>query len=226
MGNELAAPLETEIIESVMIGGDLSRLTPPQRVSYYKAVCRSLGLNPLTKPFDYITLNGKLTLYAKKDATEQLRQNYGVSITALEKEIINGCYSVTAHAMARDGRTDTSTGIVFIDGLKGEALANAMMKAETKAKRRVTLSICGLGMLDETEVSTIPDAKVIQVDHETGEIHQAPISAKIMDRWNELVAEAGVLGLKVPDITGLDEDALIQAGKEFKARIDKYKVEK
>jgi len=26
------------------------------------------------------------------------------------------------------------------------------MKAETKAKRRVTLSICGLGMLDETEV--------------------------------------------------------------------------
>ena len=30
------------------------------------------------------------------------------------------------------------------------------MKAETKAKRRVTLSICGLGMLDETEVETVP----------------------------------------------------------------------
>ena len=28
------------------------------------------------------------------------------------------------------------------------------MKCETKAKRRVTLSICGLGMLDETEVET------------------------------------------------------------------------
>jgi hypothetical protein len=33
-----------------------------------------------------------------------------------------------------------------------------MMKAETKAKRRVTLSICGLGMLDETEVADIPGA--------------------------------------------------------------------
>ena len=33
------------------------------------------------------------------------------------------------------------------------------MKAETKAKRRVTLSICGLGMLDETEVETIPGAR-------------------------------------------------------------------
>jgi hypothetical protein len=30
------------------------------------------------------------------------------------------------------------------------------MKAETKAKRRVTLSICGLGMLDESEVESLP----------------------------------------------------------------------
>jgi phage tail sheath protein FI len=30
------------------------------------------------------------------------------------------------------------------------------MKAETKAKRRVTLSICGLNMLDESEVESIP----------------------------------------------------------------------
>ena len=31
------------------------------------------------------------------------------------------------------------------------------MKAETKSKRRVTLSICGLGFLDESEIDTIPD---------------------------------------------------------------------
>jgi hypothetical protein len=48
---------------------------------------------------------------------------------------------------------------VTVGGLKGESKANAMMKAETKAKRRVTLSICGLGMLDETEVETIPSAQ-------------------------------------------------------------------
>jgi hypothetical protein len=30
------------------------------------------------------------------------------------------------------------------------------MKGETKAKRRATLSICGLGFLDETEIETIP----------------------------------------------------------------------
>jgi hypothetical protein len=44
------------------------------------------------------------------------------------------------------------------------------MKAETKAKRRATLSLCGLGMLDETEVASVPEAKPGVVNLETGEI--------------------------------------------------------
>lgn len=145
-------------LESVLIQGDLAHLKPDERVMYYKNVCQSVGLNPLTKPFDYITLNGKLTLYAKKDATDQLRNRDGVSITALDSKTVNDIYLVTAHATRADGRTDASTGAVNIAGLKGDALANALMKAETKAKRRVTLSICGLGLLDETEIETIRDA--------------------------------------------------------------------
>jgi hypothetical protein len=40
--------------------------------------------------------------------------------------------------------------------------ANTILKAITKAKRRVTLSICGLGWLDETEVEDIPaEAKAL-----------------------------------------------------------------
>ena len=156
-------------IESVLIQGDLSKLSPQERVEYYRAVCQSVGLNPLTRPFDYITLNGKLTLYAKKDATDQLRANDQISITKLEKETVNDIYLVTAYASGKNGRSDASTGAVNIAGLKGDALANAIMKAETKAKRRVTLSICGMGLLDETEIETIPDARVTVVDDE-GEI--------------------------------------------------------
>jgi hypothetical protein len=57
--------------------------------------------------------------------------------------------------------------------LKGDALANALMRAETKAKRRVTLSLAGLGWLDETEIVTIPGARVGEAngDQEAGEIH-------------------------------------------------------
>lgn len=153
------APISQQL-EQVLVGGDLSKLTAPDRVMYYKAVCESVGLNPLTKPFEYITLNGKLTLYARRDATDQLRQINSVSIEIKAREVVEDCYIVTA--CARNGqRQDESIGAVNIKGLTGEARANAMMKAETKAKRRVTLSICGLGMLDETEVETIPDAKRI-----------------------------------------------------------------
>jgi hypothetical protein len=149
-----AGPL-TANIEKVLLEGDLKPLTPQERLHYYNAICASLGLNPLTKPFAYIALNGKLQLYALKDCTEQLRKVHGVSITGVDPKQIGDLIVVVASASDRDGRVDSSTGAVNVKGLTGEALANAMMKCETKAKRRVTLSLCGLGMLDETEIATL-----------------------------------------------------------------------
>ena len=161
MSNELIT--RTSAIESALIDGDLSRLNDEQRLSYYKNLCESLNLNPLSKPFAYLRLNGKLVLYALKDATDQLRASRGVSITKLERERIDDIYAVTAYATDSKGRSDSSIGAVTIGNLRGDALANALMKAETKAKRRVTLSICGLGMLDETEIETIKDAQPVEV---------------------------------------------------------------
>jgi len=166
-----------EIVERVVLAGDLARLAPADRVRYYNETCRSIGLNPLTRPFEYILLNGKLTLYARKDATDQLRQLHNVSLTISNRERLEDVYIVTARATLPDGRTDESTGVVSIGNLKGDNLANALMKAETKAKRRVTLSICGLGWLDETEMQTIADARPATVDMQTGEF-EAPRPAK------------------------------------------------
>jgi len=161
------------LIEQVVMQGDLSKLNPEQRVMYYKKVCDSAGLNPFTRPFDYITLNGKLTLYAKKDATDQLRKVNGISIERLEDRVVDDLYIVKAYAKTKDGRTDAATGAVTIGHLKGEAKANAIMKAETKAKRRVTLSISGMGLVDESETESIPGAKAVDVDMSTGEIKQS-----------------------------------------------------
>lgn len=154
--------IDPSLVEQVLIKGDLRQLSPAQKVSYYNAVCSSLGLNPLTQPFAYITLNGKEVLYAKRDAAEQLRKVHNISVTIKAREVIEGIYIVTAQASMPNGRVDESTGAVPIETLKGEARANAVMKAETKAKRRVTLSICGLGMLDETEVESIQQPLVVE----------------------------------------------------------------
>jgi hypothetical protein len=148
------------IIESVIVKGDLAKLSPEERTRYYVEVCKSAGLNPMMKPFEYITLNGKLTLYALRGCTDQLRSIHGVSVEELVETERDGVFIVTAKVKNAQGRTDMAKGAVNIGGLKGEALANALMKAETKAKRRATLSLCGLGLLDETEVETIPGAAV------------------------------------------------------------------
>jgi hypothetical protein len=154
----VTAVAKPEAVEAVLIQGDLKALTPEQRTDYYLRVCASLGLNPLTRPFEYLTFQGRLILYARRDATEQLRRRDGVSITIVGRKLEADVYTVSARAKTADGREDESDGAVFVGGLRGEALANAYMKAETKAKRRVTLSICGLGMLDETEVGEAPAA--------------------------------------------------------------------
>jgi hypothetical protein len=170
LAEKKAMEQQYSIIEQVVMQGDLGKLTSEQRVMYMRKVCESAGLNPFTKPFEYIYLNGKLTLYAKKDATEQLRKVNGISIEKLEEKIIDGLYIVKATARTKDGRTDESTGVVNIENLRGDAKANAIMKAETKAKRRVTLSISGMGWVDESEVDSIAGARPVQMDHSTGEL--------------------------------------------------------
>jgi hypothetical protein len=48
------------------------------------------------------------------------------------------------------------------------------MHAITKAKRRATIAIVGVGFLDETEAFSIPDAHPARVDVETGEVLESP----------------------------------------------------
>jgi len=156
--------VSAQTLEDVLASGDLSKLTADQRVAYYFRVCETLGLNPYTRPFDYITLNGKRVLYAKRDATDQLRQKRNITLAVTDKHIEDDLFIVTVRATDARGRSDEDFGAVPIAGLKGEARANAILKGITKAKRRVTLSICGLGMNDESEVLTIPGAITEELD--------------------------------------------------------------
>lgn len=168
------------IMERVITTGDLKLLTPEERSVYYGHVCRSVGLNPLTRPFEYLTLNGKLVLYARRDCADQLRKINSVSLKITSRSTVGDLFLVEVEAQDKGGRTDSDMGAVSVKGLNGEALANAMLKACTKAKRRVTLSICGLGFLDESELPDIPErqrqewrepaARADGFDHLTGEV--------------------------------------------------------
>jgi hypothetical protein len=162
-------PDPSEIMGQVLLAGDLSNLSHEERTRYYMQTCQSLGLNPLTTPFAYIRLNGKEVLYANKGCADQLRHTRRVSLEITDRKITGGLMIVTVRATLPCGRTDEDMGAIPVGNLQGEALSNAMLKAVTKAKRRVTLSICGLGMLDESEVRSILESEAL-----TGPVDPSP----------------------------------------------------
>lgn len=153
--------VSADTLEKVLGRGDLKSLTAQERVNYLGAVCRSLGLNPLTQPFAFQELGGKTVLYARRECTDQLRRLHNVNIQVVSREKVDDLLIVTVRGTTPDGRTDESIGAVSIAALKGEALANAAMKAESKAKRRVTLSLCDLGVMDESEVESVQQVEAM-----------------------------------------------------------------
>lgn len=262
MTQALAQRDGASLIERVVIGGDLSGLTPAERVEYYRQVCDSVGLNPLTKPFEYLVLDGKMVLYARRDCTDQLRTLKGVSIVKLEKERMEDLYVVTAYATTADGRQDSSVGAVALakengdwqqnsngkrffkpngtfTPLTGDALANAIMKAETKAKRRVTLSICGLGFTDESELDTIQNVQTVApaaVPAREREAEDAPRPTRqprsreeLLERYLKLLEDAIEMGMELDDdewtvSDDVSVDVLRKKGPALAALIDKHRA--
>ena len=209
-----------QAIERVLIHGDLSQLSESERLNYYRAVCESLGLNYLTTPFAYIKLQGELTLYAKREATEQLRKLYSVSVQIVSRELLEDIYVVTARATLPDGRCDESIGAVYLGQSQGEARANQIMKAETKAKRRVTLSLCGLAVLDELEVETIPNATKLQVPE------LPPAKTEVYSTWKTPADALNWGATMLPNLTPRELQELFDSipavnGKKATAYVEK-----
>jgi len=147
---------QSRVIDSLVTRGDISLLNAQDRARYYIEYCKQLGLNPATQPLAILRLNGKEVLYPTRGATDQL-----AAIHLLNREIIDGPKVVDlagtklVYAVCRathpNGRVETAVATVPLTDP-----VNVLMKCETKAKRRATLSILGLGLLDESELDTIP----------------------------------------------------------------------
>ena len=154
MSGELRT-LDSKIIASLVLDGDMKGLTKPQQVEYYNFRCNQAGLDPSAKPFDLMVFQGKLVLYANKTCAEQLTAIHKLSHQITGREVVDGLYCVYARVSGPDGRFTENMGAANVEGLKGEARVNAMLKGTTKAIRRTVLAFCGLGELDETEVESL-----------------------------------------------------------------------
>lgn len=161
-----------EALQKLLLQGDLSSLTMQQRAEFLYHLSVSKGLDPTTMPFNLIVLNNKLTVYANRSCADQIRKRDGITSTRSyfgplrfgfapdgTPRYNDGVWEAEYILTDREGRVEISTGCVGIKGLDGEALSNAVMKCDTKAKRRGTLSMGGLGFLDELEVESVQTLK-------------------------------------------------------------------
>jgi hypothetical protein len=161
-----------------ILSGDISSLTTQQRSMFLWRLAKGLDLNPLTKPFDLIVLNNKLTVYANRTAADQLARNHNISVEPVfEGPLVLGetvredvyCVKMKLTMPSKAGgepRIEYAVGLVGIAKMQGETLANQIMKCHTKAKRRGILAMCGLGFLDEIEVASV--AEVAQASGRPG----------------------------------------------------------
>ena len=210
----MAAELRTlseSTLEAVILGGDLSKLSPKQRVEYVVNLCNRVGLDPATQPFQLMTFQGKMVAYAGRGCAAQLNQIHGLSHQITGTERVDDLYIVYDRCTGKGGRSTDEMGAVSISGKKGDDLANALMKGRTKAMRRATLTHVGLGVLDETEVESLqhqgavigtiddPPAVVPQVEW-TDEERSA--AAGMVADLAEALLEAGMPHEKMQEVIG------------------------
>lgn len=198
---------QASIANQLILQGDLSKLSAGDKVRYYNGYCERMGLDPFTKPFDILRLNGKEVLYCTRSGTQQLNKLHKVShlITSRDTNQDAGVYIVTSKASLPDGRCTESLGAVNIAGLKGEAYANAIMKAETKAKRRATLDLLGLGVLDESEAESIPNASTVALNIMTQALPEMEVEVEVLETEEQEKLSIGKLMIAITKAENIAE---------------------
>jgi hypothetical protein len=136
---------------------NLDNLNEAQKKQYLITVCEYFKIPSTLGLLEYMKLEGgdgamHTVLYAKKGATDLIRDLRGISITDTQDKITDKLAMFTVKGVDKNGRTEISVGASSIDGLIGKELGNQVMAAHTKATRRLTLQFVGGGFLDESEV--------------------------------------------------------------------------
>lgn len=186
---------------------DLNLLKPEERPIYLINLHKAMGISPWIRAFDFLNLDGKTILYANRTAADQLAKQADLSsevvyagplrlgdktfeelftvelrismpdpinIGRTLRSIVSvGAVAVGSRVKGKDGDTVTLS--------QGDALANAYMKAYTKAWRRGVLQIMGCGMVDESETDTIPRSNPSIQPQSTPQVSVAPPTPRVLE---------------------------------------------
>jgi hypothetical protein len=81
---DIAPSVMTTLANMEAARQDSRSLTPEDRAAYVAEICRALKLNPLTRPVQFLALQGREVLYLTRGATDQLAARHGLNRETLE----------------------------------------------------------------------------------------------------------------------------------------------
>ncbi|NJO65950.1 MAG: hypothetical protein HC836_50130 [Richelia sp. RM2_1_2] len=188
--------------------GDVSHLTAVERKILYIEMCRAYNLDPLSFPLDYIESDGKLKIYLNSVGAAQLRDRFSISTRIKSREFLEDMWIVVVEAR-RDNRTEEATGAASVMNKFGKtsptAKVNALKKAETQAKRRATLSICGFGWDDEESGRVIK----AQTYDPPQDILSTPLPSNDFEIWKSWKNPNDAIAWAMTELPHLTEDQLL-----------------
>ena len=160
----------------------LDNLSEAEKHEYYINCCEYYGVPAELNLLQFMWLDSNdgtgekhLVLYAKRGATDLMRGVHGISVDSIEQTLGDGFVIFTAKGHDKTGRTDVAVGSANIKNLGGRHLDNAIMTAQTRATRRLTLQFVGGGLLDESEVQALVGGTVKTSDVSVGPVGAAPV---------------------------------------------------
>ena len=127
---------------------------------------------------DLIPTKNGLRPYLNKGAAELIRDARKISITDIEVSEQNGIFVAVCKVRGLNGRIDCDMGACPKNGTQKSPMEsyNSLMKAVTKAKRRATLSMCGLGAIIEEAHPT---------EYNGNDTEQQPQSAVLLEEQED-----------------------------------------
>ena len=160
----------------------LDNLSEEEKQAYYINCCEYYGIPAELNLLQFMWLDSNdgtgekhLVLYAKRGATDLMRGTHGISVDEIKETLGDGFVIFTAKGHDKTGRTDIAVGSANLKGLSGKHLDNALMTAQTRATRRLTLQFVGGGLLDESEVQALVGGTVKTADAPVGPVGAAPV---------------------------------------------------
>jgi hypothetical protein len=134
-------------VETALIRGDMSGLTRDQLYQAKVMLADQMGIDASLSPVDFIPdkKTGRLVPYINSRGAAQLRRKHGLEVTAIEVVTHReGLIVLRCVLRGQDGRTDQALGAAGWLPDMAHDEARAWLVAETRAKRRATMSAVGI----------------------------------------------------------------------------------